>query len=157
MRQEIIAIKPHHFVDIITSFGVGKRVFQPHPYGHAVHTVSERILEDRDVVLEMELGIDDICKPCQHNLDGVCDDIIDTSFRPAAPSLKREWNLLLDQRWCSRLGIAPGDRFTARQMCERIRDCMGDISDIYREIPASRTAERAANLVRGIRFFLQPE
>lgn len=150
-----IAIKPHHFVDIVTAFGSGQTQFDPHPYGHAVHTVAARLLAGRDLLLEMELGADDICKPCTHNVNGVCDDTIDTSFRPAAPSSKNEWNLLIDQRWCVRLGIGQGDELTARELCERLRDLRGDITDIYREIPAERTAEREVKLAKGIERFLE--
>ena len=149
-----ISIKPHHFVDIITSFGRGERTFQPHPYGHAVHTVSKQILNDREVYLQIELGIDDICKPCVHNIDGVCDDTIDTSYRPAAPSSKNEWNLLIDWRWCKRLGCEQGDQLRSCVLCERIQDKMGDITDIYHEIPAWMTAERSANLVEGLEYYL---
>jgi len=35
--RNMIAVKPHHFVDIVTAFGDGCTEFQPHPYGHAVH------------------------------------------------------------------------------------------------------------------------
>jgi len=147
--EDVIRIKPHHVVDILTSFGRGLR-FEPHPYGHAVHTVAARLLADPEVLLEMELGADDICAPCVHNVDGSCDDVIDTSYRPAAPPRKREWNLLLDRRWCERLGIDPGDRLTGRQFCERLRGRAGDIADLYREMPPDHTADRAANLRRGI-------
>jgi hypothetical protein len=150
----MISIKPHHFVDIITSFGAGKRTFKAHSYGHAVHTVSEQILNHRDICLEMELGIDDICKPCVHNAGGVCNDTIDTSYRPLAPPLKNDSNLLIDRRWCRRLGIAQGTRLTARKFCELIRDNMGDITDIYQEIPVHMTAERKANLVKGLEYYL---
>ena len=146
----MITIKPHHFVDIITAFGDGRTEFQPHPYGHAVHTVSDRVWRDRATVLEMELGADDICVPCVHNIDGLCDDTIDTSFRPGAPSSKREWNLRIDRRWCERLELEQGGRLTARQFCQRVRDRAGDITDIYREIPADRTAQRAQNLKDGV-------
>ncbi|HRU06640.1 MAG TPA: hypothetical protein P5137_12800, partial [Candidatus Brocadiia bacterium] len=128
----MISIKPHHFVDIITSFGAGQSDPQPHPYGHAVHTVTKAVLADRDVLLRMELGADDICAPCKHNISGLCGDTIDTSYRPLAPKLKREWNLLIDQRWLQRLGLREGDTLTARQMCQRIQDRAGDITDIYR-------------------------
>jgi hypothetical protein len=63
---------------------------------------------------------------------------------------------LIDRRWCERLGIKQGDRLTARQFCERLRSHAGDITDIYREIPAERTAERAGKLEEGIRKFLGP-
>jgi hypothetical protein len=153
--QSTISIKPHHFVDVITSFGTGERVFEPHPYGHAVHTVSEKIDSDREVYLKIELGIDDICRPCIHNVDGCCDDTIDTSFRPLAPSSKNDWNLLIDQRWCKRLGIKQGDRLKARELCERIRDRKGDITDIYRENPIEKTAERSAKLIRGLEYYFK--
>ena len=152
----VIRIKPHHFIDIVTAFGGGQTKFEPHPYGHALHAVAARILRHRDILLEMELGADDICKPCARNVGGLCDDTIDTSFRPAAPSSKRAWNLLIDRRWRLRLRMKQGDQLTAREFCERLRDKAGDITDIYREIPAERTTERAAKLSAGIRKFLEP-
>ncbi|NLW50303.1 MAG: hypothetical protein GXY85_05590 [Candidatus Brocadiaceae bacterium] len=152
--NEPIRVKPHHVVDIITSFGTGRRRFEPHPYGHAVHSVAAAVAADPDVMLQMELGADDICAPCSHNIDGVCDDTIDTSYRPTAPSLKREWNLRLDRRWCTALGLREGDRLTARRFCELLRDGPQDLTDIYREIPADRTADRAANLQKGVAAFL---
>ena len=150
----MIAIKPHHFVDIVTSIGEGQRQFAPHPYGHAVHTVSERILADPDVMLRMELGADDICAPCRYNIDGVCEDTIDTSFRPLAPESKREYNLLLDRRWSARLCLRQDEELSARELCRRIRDGAGDITDIYREMPAEGTAERWAKLEKGLAVFL---
>ena len=147
--DDVIRIKPHHLVDIITQFGEG-RPFEPHPYGHAVHTVAQRILADPEVMLEMELGADDICAPCIHNIAGLCDDTIDTSYRPAAPPAKRDWNLLLDRRWCERLSLSPGQRLTARAFCLLLRDRAGDLTDIYREIPPDRTAQRAARLAAGV-------
>ena len=151
----MISIKPHHFIDIITSFGAGQRTFQPHPYGHNVHIVSQQILNDSDTILEMELGADDICKPCIHNINGSCDDTIDTSFRPLAPSSKKAWNLRIDQRWCERLGIRQGDQLSARDLCLRIRGRMGDITDIYRETPAERTKKRHVNLIKGLEYYLK--
>ena len=153
--KDVIRIKPHHFVDIITSFSAENLTFKPSPYGHAVHIVSERVLQNRDILLEMELGADDICEPCKHNIDGLCDDTIDTSFRPKAPSSKRKWNLIIDKRWCERLKLQQGDRLTAWEFCERLRDNTDDITDIYREIPAERTAERASKLKTGIKRFLE--
>jgi len=150
-----IRIKPHHFIDIVRDFGRGRTTFEPHPYGHAVHAVAACILGDPDVMLEMELGADDICEPCVHNVGGLCDDTIDTSFRPAAPRSKREYNLLIDQRWCARLGLAQGERLTARAFCQRLAERMGDIADIYRENPPERVAQRARDVRAGIEAFLE--
>ncbi len=153
--KDVIYIKPHHFVDIITSFGAGKVSFKPHHYGHNVHIVAPQIMSNRDIILEIELGIDDICKPCKHNIDDICNDTIDTSFRPEAPSLKRKWNLLIDRRWCKRLKIKQGDRLSAGEFCERLRDITDDITDIYREIPKSLTVERMNKLKEGIKLCIR--
>jgi hypothetical protein len=152
--NDVIRIKPHHFVDIVTAYGSGKTTFEPHPYGHAQHIVAARILGEPDISLEVELGADDICEPCMHNIDGLCDDAIDTSYRPRAPSSKREWNLIIDRRWCARLGLKQGNTLSTREWAERVRDLAGDIADIYREIPAERTAERMSNLRRGVQKLL---
>ncbi len=149
-----IRIKPHHLANVITSIGAGARAFQPHAYGHAVHTVSEKVLAEPDVQTVMELGADDICQPCIHNIDGVCDDTIDTSFRPEASSSKREYNLTLDERWCHKLGLNQEDTLTVRQFCERLRDRADDITDIYREMPADRTVVRKRSLEKGIEVLL---
>ncbi len=155
--QNILSIKPHHFVDIITAFGDGKTVFEPHPYGHAVHTAAKRILECKEITLQIELGADAICLPCKHNINGKCVDTIDTSYRPEAPSSKREWNLLIDRRWCQKLDLHEGAQMTAREFCQRIQQKAGDITDIYREIPADRTAERARKLNAGLMLYLEGE
>jgi len=149
-----IRIKPHHFVDIMRDLGAGDLSFAPHPYGHAVHLVAKRILDDPDTPVTIELGADDICAPCIHNIDGLCDDTIDTSDKPEAPTSKREYNLLLDERWRERLGLKQGDHVTALRLAEGIRDHADDITNIYREESADVTASRARNLRRGIAAFI---
>jgi hypothetical protein len=151
----MIAIKPHHFVDIITWFGDGHSSLEPHPFGHALHSVAESIIGNLDLALRIEIQADDICLPCRHNNQGRCGDTIDTSFRPAAPKSKLEWNLLIDRRWCTRLGLRQNDRLTVRDLCELLRDHAGDIGDIYREVPKDRTAVRQAKLEKGIARLLR--
>ena len=153
----MIRIKPHHFVDIISALGRGETTFEPHPYGHDVHTVAALLLRHPDSLLEIELGADDICRPCKHNLNGQCDDTIDTSFRPRAPRSKREYNLLIDRRWCERLGLRQGRRLQAREFCRLVRRLAADVADIYRENPADRTAKRAEDLRAGVEKFLEVE
>jgi len=149
-----IRIKPHHLIDIITELADPEVEFRPSPYGHAVHSVAEAVLADRDAALAMELGIDDICEPCKHHKGALCGDTIDTSFRPDAPESKMMWNLRIDERWCERLGITQGSEVTAREFAELVRERAGDITDIYREIPAERTRQRAEKLSAGIENFL---
>ena len=68
--------KPHHFVDIVRTVGSGQVAWEPHPYGHNLQEVAERIAADRDATLQIELDADDICEPCIHNADGRCRDVI---------------------------------------------------------------------------------
>ncbi|RJP33795.1 MAG: hypothetical protein C4527_03715 [Candidatus Omnitrophota bacterium] len=154
--NEIIHIKPHHFIDIVAAVGSGKISFEPHPYGHAQHTIAATIIGNLDLLLEIECGADDICQPCIHNIDGVCDDTIDTSYRPTAPSSKREWNLLIDLRWCERLQLKQGDRLTAREFLERLKSAERYIHDIYREVQGERTRHRSTHLQAGIKTLLPP-
>ena len=151
----MLAIKPHHFVDIIRALADGRTQFEPHPYGHAVHLVAAEILANPGVQLRIELDADQICRPCRHNIDGLCDDTIDTSFRPQAPKSKRAWNLLIDRRWCERLGLRQDDCLTARQLCLLISERAGDMTDIYREIAPEQTAHRQAQLTKGLARFLE--
>ncbi len=151
---DVILIKPHHLVDIIRALGGERIALKPHPYGHNLHGVAEKLFADRDAVLQMELGVDEICQPCIHNVNGACSDVIDTTFRPQAPRSKQEWNLIIDRRWCQALGVADGDRITARHFCERLRQQIDRMTDIYREVPRERVAARAEQLSRGLDRYL---
>jgi len=151
----VIAIKPHHFVDIIADYGLGQIASGPHPYHHDLSRVTAAVLGDPGVMLQMEFGADDICKPCVHNINGLCDDPLDPWHGPLAPALKRDLNLLLDQRWSERLGLSEGDRLTARELCQRLRARKGDIRDIYRQLPASFGEEKARALELGLAKYLR--
>jgi len=155
--KRIIHLRPLHFVDIICDYGAGTETFEPHPFGHALHRVAERILRDKDTLLEITLEADDVCRPCLHNISGVCDNVIDRSFRPTAPPLMRDWDRLINRRWCERLGMAEGDRLTAREFCQRLRRRAGDITAIFPEIVDDRIAVKAENLRAGIGKYLEPK
>lgn len=109
---------------------------------HTVHTV------------HMELGADDICTPCVHNKNGQCQDVIDVTFRPLAPSSKREYNSLIDERWLNQLDLQSGDIITARNFCLLIHERVSDITSIYVENPNEKIAQRQTRLSKGIRAFL---
>lgn len=152
--ESTISMKPHHFVDILRDLGNGDTDYRPHPYGHGLHTVAADLLVHRDAILRIELGMDDICAPCRHNFAGRCDDTIDISFRPAAPSSKQEYNLLLDQRWCEQLDVSQGDELPAAELCRRILANVDAMPAIYRENPLERITPRMEALVHGARAFL---
>ena len=95
-RGGVMRLRPHHLIDIITDYGHGRR-FAPHPYGHAVHSVAQRIVDDPDIEIEFVLRADDICSPCCHlQADGQCDDVL--------RQLDRRIDLIIDG------GSTPGRR-----------------------------------------------
>jgi hypothetical protein len=154
IMSSAIRIKPHHFVDIIRALGNGQVTWEPHSLGHNLHEVAARIVAEHDTVLLIEFGADDICDPCIHNVDGRCRDVIDISFRPQAPRSKHEWNLLIDRRWCRILALVAGGRVSARQLCERLRDHLAQLPEIYQELPPDHVATRTEELQRGIGKYL---
>jgi len=149
-----LRIKPHHFVDIVADYGAGEVATEPHEYGHGVHLATARILGEQDLRLRVELGADDICRPCKHNVDGKCGDTIDISFRPRAPRSKGEYNLLIDQRWCGLLRIKQGDEMTARELARLLGQVGEELGVIYQEEPAAAVADRARDLRAGIEKYL---
>ena len=155
MAEKLLHIKPHHFIDIITRFGSGKLDFKPHSYGHALHQVARAIIENKDIELEIDLGIDDICRPCRHNVNSLCDDTIDTSYRPRVPSSKHEWNLLIDNRWCKALELNKDQKITIKDLCKRIQESKWNIDKIYVEISHDRNRDRLKNLKKGISRLFQ--
>jgi hypothetical protein len=152
--NNVIKIKPHHFIDIITSFSADRVILKPHYYYHNVHSISKKILENRNALLEIDFGDDDICKPCIHNINGICDDMLDISNRPKVPPLKREWNLILDKRWCKRLKIDQGTIISVLEFCELLEEGSNNLLEIYKENKREHTIEREIHLKKGLKKYL---
>ena len=150
--RAIVQAKPHHFLDIVTDFGAGN-AFTPHPYGHAVHIVAEKALSDRNVVLQLVLGCDDICRPCIHSKEGRCVDSVD---HPPFSS-KEEYNRTIDARIFQQLGLEEGTEIAASEFCRITRDKIGNLYDIWREVPREHTDLRRQNLMKGISMYLRED
>ncbi|HOJ38952.1 MAG TPA: hypothetical protein PKX93_00550 [bacterium] len=150
--ETAIIIKPHHFVDIISSLGSRKLSLEPHPYGHAVAKVTALILTSPERHLVLTPGADDICRPCSHLIHGVCNDTIDTSWRPLISPSKYLWNLTIDWRWFHLLGLKPGDSLTVFEFCQLLEPHLNDLPVVYEELPAERLAQRFQYLKNGLKF-----
>jgi hypothetical protein len=121
-------LRPHHLIDIVTSFGHGKE-FPPHPYGHALHTVAREVLANPDIEVEFIIGADDICRPCSHlRPDGRCDDVL-TKFDP--PIAKQDYNDALDRRVFDFLSLSPGARMTVRNFLEIVASRLLGLMDAF--------------------------
>ncbi len=111
-------LRPHHILDILRDYGNG-RIFTPHPYGHALHIVAPKLLSHLDIAVELVLGADDICQPCQHlQADDQCDDVLSQLEQPIS---KQMYNDKLDTRLFSYLELKPGVVLSMQAFLERVR------------------------------------
>jgi hypothetical protein len=148
---ELLHIKPHHFLDILTRHGA-EQGFPPHPLGHAQHLVAARVLADPQLMLELVLGADDICAPCSKLIAGHCTDMTEIGGRTRG---KGEYNRALDERWLARLALEAGTQIIAADYARLARERMGDIYSLYPEWPREGTTMRRERLLRGIALYLQ--
>jgi len=97
----------------------------------------------------MARGLDLRALPPQHR--DICDETIDASYRPDAPASKREWNLLIDQRWCTRLPVQHAEMITPAELCRRVSAAIDMLPEIYHENTApERIRQRSVRLTRGM-------
>ena len=144
--MDTMMLRPHHLLDIVTAFGAGAR-FEPHPYGHAVHTCAEIVLNDLDTKVRFVVGADFICEPCVHLVGGRCDDLLSQLDPPVS---KQDYNDDLDRRVISHLGIREGDVMTVRQFLATARQRFAGLPEVCTH-PKGSVAERAADLDAGLR------
>jgi len=141
-----IRLRPHHCLDIITSYGHGAE-FKPHPYGHALHSVARQILSEPGLQIELVVGADEICRPCRHlGSDGLCDDLV-TQVQP--PISKQEYNDDLDRRLLARLGLAAGAVMSVRRFLLLVAERTPGIEALCTH-PGRSEKQRLEGLLRGL-------
>jgi hypothetical protein len=140
-----IRIRPHHLLDILCDDGRGER-FAPHEYGHALHLVAPRLLDDPDQTAAFVIAADDICAPCRHLRAGVCGD---TMIRNGGPASKQAYNDDLDRRLWDFLGLERGSRMTVREFCAMVESRLDGIAAVCAH-PGETVADRKNGLERGL-------
>jgi len=139
-------LRPHHLLDIVTTYGWGGD-FKPHPYGHAVHTVAEKVLADPDLEVEFIIGSDEICVPCRHlREDGRCGDVLDQCDPPVS---KQDYNDDLDRRLCAHLGFPPHTVMTVREFLKLVNGHVPGIEAICTH-PGQNKKKRRESLIGGL-------
>jgi hypothetical protein len=145
---QVLKLRPHHLIDIVTELGDG-REFEPHPYGHAVHIVAHRVVEDPHVEIEFVLAADDICAPCRHlQPDSTCDDILQ---QLSPPQSKQAYNDKLDRLVFDRLRMSPGDQMSLQEFLMLLRSSSADIARVCVH-PGEKVVDRLEGLLRGLDF-----
>ena len=146
----MLRIKPHHFLDILRDYGAG-RVWEPHPYGHALHTVARSLLDNREQPLELVLDADDICDPCRMNDNGTCTDWTES---PGYRIRKEDWNRRIDERILELFELVEGTVISAAGFARLALGHLDTMHTVWREQPKERTQERVRNLTCGLSAYL---
>ncbi len=152
-------LRPHHLLDIITQYGSGTP-FKPSDYGHAVHTVAEKVIGDLGVSIEFVVDADDICAPCKHLVDGKCDDVLvgptllsgrdpEGPDKSVGPTMKQDYNDDLDRRLFAYLEMTEGDVITFREYLRVVREHLEGIEAVCTH-PHEDAARRLENLTAGL-------
>ncbi|MBL7970584.1 MAG: DUF1284 domain-containing protein [Prolixibacteraceae bacterium] len=108
----MLRLRPHHILDIVRNIGHGRKM-EPHPFGHDVHGITQKIIADVDQPLLLVVGADDICLPCSKlNADQMCVDVLlQCDDKPS----KQEYNDALDVRVLNFLNLKEGTQLTVRE------------------------------------------
>ena len=139
-------LRPHHLIDIITKSVHGLE-FEPHPYGHALHTVAVQVLTHLDQEVEFVLAADAICQPCRHlRPDGRCEDVLHQLEEPVS---KQAYNDALDKRLFAYLKIEPGTRMTVGAFLELLNTHTPGVEKICAH-PGEKEEERLSGLQEGL-------
>jgi len=141
-----LSLRPHHLLDILSDYGHGLS-YQPHPYGHALHTVAAEVLSNFDLNLTFVIAADAICQPCRHlRPDGQCDDLLGPL--PDSPS-KQAYNDALDRRLWAYLKLDQGYRMTFRTFCQRVSQKLPGIEKVCTH-PGEEQPYRLAGLQQAL-------
>jgi hypothetical protein len=112
----MLRLRPHHILDIVRNIGHERKI-EPHPFGHDLHVITNKILGDIDQPLVLVVGADDICIPCTKlNADSICVDVLpQCDDKPS----KQKYNDSLDQKVLVYLDLGEGAQLTVREylMC----------------------------------------
>jgi len=139
-------LRPHHLIDIVSAYGHGVK-FEPHPYGHALHTVAEQIVSNPDLEVEFVLAADEICFPCKHlQADGQCEDVLHQLDEPES---KQSYNDRLDSNLFSHLGMQPGTWMPVRAFLEMLGGHTPGIEKICTH-PGEKEEDRLGGLKQGL-------
>jgi len=145
---DVIDMRPHHFIDILRGLGACE-AFEPSPYGHAVHSVAQALVEDPETVLRLVNRCDAICAPCIHNADGTCDDYLQDRNMS-----KHDFNTALDARLFEVLGLTEETELPGRAFCRILRASLGDPSKIWTHVSREEAENRSQMMLKGIDTFL---
>jgi len=143
----MLKLRPHHVLDIVRNIGHERKI-EPHPFGHDLHVVTNKIIEDIDQPLFLVVGADDICIPCTKlNMDGICVDVLpQCDDKPS----KQKYNDTLDCKVLSYLNMEKGAQLSVREYLNRVNAKLDGIEKICAH-PKEDERYRLEGLVKGLK------
>jgi len=139
--MNLIRLRPHHLLDIISSYGSGADLEAKHPWGASVADVTRRVLADIDQVAVMTAGVDAICTTCSKLVEQTC------TARLGDNLLMREYNDDLDARLFQRLHLDEGQPISIRACLRRVNE---DLPGIVALFTRGDTAQRLTATERAL-------
>ena len=147
----MLHLRPHHLIDIIRNIGLN-RPLAPHPYGHAQHLVTRKIMDGSENEIRMVVGADDLCAPCIHlTKTGLCDDILPQFDFPAR---KQTYNDELDHRLLVFLGLREDSTVSLPEFLWMIDNRIDEIVPLCLH-PKEDTTYRKEGLRRGLNILIR--
>lgn len=143
----MLKLRPHHVLDIVRNIGHERKI-EPHPFGHDLHVVTNKIIDDIDQPLLLVVGADDICIPCTKlNTDGICVDVLpQCDDKPS----KQKYNDSLDRKVLNYLNLNEGEQLTVREYLNCVNDMLNGIEKICTH-PKEDESYRSAGLAMGLK------
>jgi len=143
----MLKLRPHHILDIVRNIGHDRKI-EPHPFGHDLHVVTRKIIEDIDQPLLLVVGADSICFPCSKlNADSICTDVLpQCEDKPS----KQKYNDNLDQKVLDYLNLKNGTQLTVREYLGVVKNKFDGIEKICTH-PKEDENYRLEGLKKGLR------
>ncbi len=123
----MLKLRPHHILDIVRNIG-HERKLEPHPFGHDLHRITQRITENVNQDLLLVVSADDICLPCDKLTEGLlCTDVLpQCEDKPS----KQTYNDALDRKVLDYLNLQEGIKLTVREYLNIVKDKLDGIEKI---------------------------
>jgi hypothetical protein len=143
----MLKLRPHHILDIVRNIGHERKI-ERHPFGHDLHVVTNKIIEDIDQTLFLVVGADDICIPCTKlNADSICVDVLpQCDDKPS----KQKYNDELDCKVLIYLDLNEGTQLTVREFLNYVNGKLNGIEKICTH-PKEDERYRLAGLKMGLK------
>jgi hypothetical protein len=149
-RNVQIAIRIHHFFDIIRDLRSGNKILPDINYRHSYHSVANILRDSPGTRMKIVMGVDAVCDGCVHNVNGKCDDplTIKRGF-----TMKHDYNNWLDQRILAVYGLKEGMVVTPGKICVSAKEYLDNIYKIYELDPGGDIDTRKKEFIEGLKFY----